>query len=112
MPLSSGFDLGLDYGVAAQGNVLTRTGGRAGADKLGGFTVHYASVTLRTDAWTVSLYAENLFNKYAATGVRSNRSWIKTLSDENGDPVDVRSYYRDILRPREVGVRFAYDFAL
>ncbi|MET0659658.1 MAG: TonB-dependent receptor [Steroidobacteraceae bacterium] len=112
MPLTSGFDLGLDYGVAAQGDVLTRTGGRAGADKLGGFAVHYASVALKADAWTVALYAENLFDKYAATGVRSNRSWLKTVTNENGDPVANRSYYRDILRPREVGLRFTYDFEL
>ena len=112
MPLTSGFDLSVDYGVAAQGDVLTRTGGRAGGETLGGFAVHYASIGVKADAWSVALYAENLFDKYAATGVRANRSWLKTVSDANGDPVTNRAYYQDVLRPREIGLRFTYDFKL
>lgn len=112
MPVFSGFDLDLNYGISALSNILSRTGGRAGGETLGGFAVHSASAMLRADTWTLGLYAKNLLNKYAKTGVRSTSLSIQTVADENGDPVQVRSYYHDLLRPREVGVRFTYDFGL
>ena len=55
------------------------------------------------------MYAQNLLNKYAVTGVRSIPAFVQTVADENGDPVRVRSYAHDVLRPREVGFRFSYS---
>ena len=81
-------------------------------ETLPGYTVHQAAATLRGDAWSLSLYSRNLFNKYAVTGTRSTRDFIQTVADENGDPVRVRSYMEDVLRPREIGLRFSYDFKL
>jgi iron complex outermembrane recepter protein len=112
LPLSTGFKLDLDYGIAAQSDILTKSGKRAGGESLGGFAVHYASATLHADAWTFGLYARNLFNKYAVTGVRSTRASIQTVQDIDGNAVRVRSYYNDLLRPREIGLRFTYDFEL
>ncbi|MCP5477015.1 MAG: hypothetical protein R3F18_06695 [Lysobacterales bacterium] len=106
------WDLRLNYGVSAIGNILTRTGNRADGEKLGGFSVHNASAIVKTGQWTLQLYAENLWNKYAVTGVRSSRPYVQTVSDENGDPVVVRRYYQDVLRPREFGLRVTYDFEL
>jgi hypothetical protein len=37
---------------------------------------------------------------------------VQTVDDENGDPVHVRSYTHDILRPREIGFRFGYELEL
>lgn len=106
------WDLRLNYGVAAIGDILTRTGNRADGERLGGFSLHNASAILRGANWSVQLYAENLWNKYAVTGVRSSRPYVQTVSDENGDPVTVRRYYHDVLRPREFGLRFTYDFGM
>ena len=61
--------------------------------------------------WEFSVYAQNLLDKYAVTGVRSRRSFIQTVADENGDPVHVRSYAQQMVRPREIGVRFSYEFS-
>lgn len=107
-----GYDLELNYGLTMQSDILTKAGGRANGEKLGGFTVHNASVVVHADAWTVGLYAKNLFNKYAATGVRSTRASIQSVTNDDGDIVRVRSYYHDLLRPRQVGLRFTYDFTL
>jgi outer membrane receptor protein involved in Fe transport len=74
--------------------------------------VHHAAATLRAQSWSLSLYAENLFNKYAYTGVRSTPVSNQTVTDDDGNPVRVRSYYHDLLRPRQVGLRFTYDFSL
>ncbi|MEQ1578996.1 MAG: TonB-dependent receptor [Steroidobacteraceae bacterium] len=112
MPLGSDWTLDFDYGLAMVGNIITKVGLREGGETLPGYTVHQAAATLRGDAWSLSLYSRNLFNKYAVTGVRSTRKFIQTVSDENGDPVKVRSYMEDVLRPREIGLRFSYDFKL
>jgi lysozyme family protein len=67
---------------------------------------------LKADHWSVALYAENLFNKYAETGIRTATPYLQTLSDENGDPVRVRAYSKDVVRPRQIGLRFTYDLNL
>jgi hypothetical protein len=48
-------------------------------------------------------------NKYAVTGVRSVSAFNQAMSDVNGDPVTVRRYAQDVLRPREIGVKFTYS---
>lgn len=110
--LANDWQLDLNYGFTAFGDVLTRTGGRAGGETLPGFAVHQAWATVRHGLWSASLYADNLFNKYAVTGVRSTRDTAQTVADENGEPVAVRYYGQNLLRPREIGLRISYDFAL
>ena len=110
--VGSDWDLRLNYGVNGIGDILTRTGGRADGERLGGFSVHNASATLTGGNWSLQLYAKNLWDKYAITGVRATRASVQTVADENGDPVTVRRYYHDVLRPREIGLRLIYDFEL
>jgi iron complex outermembrane recepter protein len=112
MPLSNGWQAGFNYGLSAISNVLTKTGGRGDGEALPGFAVNYASVDVQADAWTVTLYADNLFDKYAATGVRRGRGYLQTVADQDDNPVPLRYYYKDVLRPLEVGLRFRYDFQL
>lgn len=110
VPLSGSWELGLNYGLAMIGDIITKPGLRASGETLGGYTLHSAGATLSGGPWSLSLYAQNLFNKYAVTGTRSTPLFIQTLTDENGEPVRVRSYGQDVLRPREVGLRFTYNF--
>ncbi|MBD8527353.1 TonB-dependent receptor [Pseudomarimonas arenosa] len=110
--LSDGKYLTFNYGISAIGDVFTRTGNRADGEELPGFAVHNASLVLDGINWSVTLYAENLLDKFARTGARSSRPYAQTVSDENGDPVVVRRYYHDVLRPREIGVNFVYYFDL
>jgi len=110
MPLANDRYLTFNYGVSAIGDVLTRTGGRADGEALPGFSVHNASLVYDRDAWTVTLYAENLLDKFARTGARSSSVFAQTVENENGEPVRLRRYYHDVLRPREFGVNFVYRF--
>lgn len=112
MTLASDWSLRLQYGLSYTGDIITRAGLRGEGETLGGFTLHSAAATLSGGPWSVSLYAQNLFNKFAITGTRSRRSFIQEVSDDNGDIRRVRSYGEDVLRPREVGLRFSYDFEL
>jgi outer membrane receptor protein involved in Fe transport len=109
VPLQSQWALDVSYGFSAIGDILTKAGGRADGQTLGGYTTHFASAMMTKDAWTFGVYGTNLLNKFAVTGVRSIPSFVQTVQDENGDPVRVRSYANDVLRPREIGFRFTYS---
>jgi outer membrane receptor protein involved in Fe transport len=107
------WNMDFNYGIAAVSDVLTRTGGLAGGERLGGFALHSASVMLDAQQWRLTLYAQNLLNKYAVTGVRATRDIARAALDGDGNPVvRVRSYGEDVVRPREVGLRLTYDFGL
>ena len=110
--LSSQWDLTFNYGVSAIGDVITTTGLRGGGEKLGGFSLHHASAVFSGGPWEFTIYAQNLLDKYAVTGTRSRPSFIQTVADENGDPVRVRAYAQQMVRPRELGFRFSYDFSM
>ena len=109
VPFDGGSMLDLNYHIASIGDVLTKIGGKAGGETLGSYAVHSASASLSRGAWTVGVYAQNLTDEEAVTGVRSIRDFVQTVADENLEPVRVRSYANEVLRPREVGLRFTYD---
>jgi iron complex outermembrane recepter protein len=107
------WNMDFNYGIAVLGDVLTRTGLLAGGERLGGFALHSASVVLDADQWKLGLYAQNLLDKYAITGVRSTRDVARPALDGDGNPVvRVRAYAQDVVRPREIGLRLTYDFGL
>jgi outer membrane receptor protein involved in Fe transport len=109
VPFDGGSILDLNYHVASVGDVITKIGNRAGGETLASYTVHSASASWSRDAWTIGVYAQNLTDEQAVTGVRSIREWVQTVADENGDPVTARSYANEVLRPREIGLKFTYD---
>jgi outer membrane receptor protein involved in Fe transport len=109
LPLRGGKAVDFNYGIAAIGDVITTIGERAGGQKLGGYAVHNAAAVWHTHRWSAGVYAQNLLNKYAITGVRSRQVFAQTVADENGDPVHVRSYAENVLRPREIGFKFTYS---
>ena len=111
--LTSSTDLALQYGMTVQSDVLTRIGDgdnccREDGEALGGFALHYFSAALEQDAWTVTLFAENLFNRYAETGVRETRATLTTAGAPNN--FTLRRYFKNVARPRNVGVDFRYRF--
>lgn len=103
-------DVKLNYGITAISDVLTKTGGRGNSEALPGYAVHNFSASLEVDEWNVTFYADNLLDKYAVTGVRTDTARIQTVSDINSDSVAVRSYYHNVLTPRTIGLRASYRF--
>jgi outer membrane receptor protein involved in Fe transport len=100
-----GMPLLLNYGVTYTGDVINRVGLKDFGETLPSYTLHNFSATLSGDVWDITLYAKNLFDKYAVTSTRSDTSRIRQV---NG--FDLRSYGKFINQPRSIGIEFTYNF--
>ena len=106
-PLNDRWNLEADYSMTAVSDVYTKVGLRNNGEVLGGFALHNAAIGVSGDRWTVRLYADNLFDKYAVTSVRTDRSYIRPVGD-----FDLRRYFQGMVRPRSVGLELRYNFDL
>jgi iron complex outermembrane receptor protein len=104
-PLANDYSLAFNYGVTYQSNVLTKVGLRNNGEKLPGYDLHNASVTLSKDMWEVSVSADNMFDKFAVSSVRQDRSFIRAV---NG--FSLRRFHEDVIRPRTIGIEGRYRF--
>ncbi|HEY6131575.1 MAG TPA: TonB-dependent receptor, partial [Halioglobus sp.] len=105
LPLNDGSQLDFDWSMSAQSDVLTKVGERDFGESMSGFALHNVSSSWFKDEWMVTLYADNVFDEYAQTGVRSDTSFIGSVGD-----FELRRYYHNMVRPRQVGLRFTYNF--
>jgi outer membrane receptor protein involved in Fe transport len=103
--VANGLDLAINYNIVYTGDIYSTTGLRNNGEKLSSYTTHGLSGTLSGDRWTASLFATNLTNEYAVTGVRNNPSFLR---DVNG--FDLRFYGRWINMPRTIGAQVTYRF--
>jgi len=106
-PAFGNLTLDVNYGLTAISDVYTKVGLRGSGEVLGGFTIHNASVSLSDDRWTATLYADNLFDKFARTGVRTDSDYVDTIED-----FTLRRYFHHVTRPRAIGLDFRYRFDL
>ncbi len=100
-----GMPLLVNYGLNYTGDIYTRVGLRDFGEELPAYTLHNVSATLSGDVWDITLYAKNLFDKYAVTSTRVGREDIRDVGN-----FAVRSYGRFINQPRTVGIEFTYNF--
>ena len=96
--------LQLLYGYTYVGDVLTRIGLRAGGERLPAYDLHNLSASLSRNDWTLTLYADNLLDEYAVTGVRQTPGLIGRTKEGFRS----RRYFSNVLTPRRVGVRIRY----
>ena len=104
--LNDGSQIDFDYSVTATSDVLTKVGERNFGESLDGYYLHNVSATWMKDNWRVTLYGDNVFDEYAVSGVRSDRSWI----GETLGLFESRRYSQNVIRPRQIGMRFIYNF--
>ena len=100
--------LDINYGLTAQSDVISKVGLRDNGEALPGYSLSNISVKLTADAWSTTLYVDNLFNKYAVTSVRRSDADITTA---NGADIQ-RNYGYFINRPLTVGIKFNYQFEI
>ncbi|HEX8902941.1 TonB-dependent receptor [Vitreimonas sp.] len=105
-----GLEWDFNYGITYTGDVLTRTGGKGDNVTLPDYTLHNASIQADAGAWTITLYARNLLDEFVETNARGGPDYNQFVLDDNGDAHAVRTYYTDVLPPRQIGVRFTHRF--
>jgi outer membrane receptor protein involved in Fe transport len=107
--------LDIVYGLTAQSDVITKVGKRADGESLNGYTLSNISANLSDNDWAVTLYVDNLFNKYSFVSTRGDLADIglATFADQNSNRTDIlRSYGHYVLTPRTIGLKFTYNFEL
>lgn len=99
-------DIVANWTATYRGSVVSRLGwDRAFGDKIPGYVLHRASLSYETDDYAVSLFANNIFDKYAVVSVAQDRSRIGV-----NDGVVLRYYKQAVINPRTIGIeaRFKY----
>lgn len=101
-----GGDFSADWTATYRGDVVTRLGwDRSYGDKLPGFVLHRASLTWQNDTFTVGIFANNIFNKYAITAVSNDRSRVGLNSG-----VLLRYLRNTVITPRTVGLELRVKY--
>ena len=104
-PLGDG-ELIANWTATYRGNVVTRLGwDRAYGDKIPGYTLHRASLTYDWDVYSISLFANNIFDKYAVVSVANDRSRTGL-----NDGVVLRYFRQAVVNPRTVGIEARLKF--
>ena len=101
--------LDLSYGFTAQSDVYSTLGLRNYGEELPGYGLSNISAKLSDEAWSVTFYVNNLFDKYAFTS--ASRNWGDIEYGNRGSDLQ-RSYAHYILTPRTVGLKFSYQFGM
>jgi iron complex outermembrane receptor protein len=103
------------YGLTAQSDVISKVGLRADGEILPGYSLSNLSASISEDNWAVTLYIDNLFDKYAFTSVRRDKGDIglATFPDQNSNGTDIqRNYGHYVISPQKIGVKFRYNFEM
>jgi len=107
--------LNINYGFTAQSDVVTKVGLKADGETLAGYALSNLSAKLSGEAWSATFYIDNMFDKYAYTSVRRDKSWagMAQYDNKNADlPELQRVYGHYITRPRTIGIKFTYNFEI
>jgi len=111
------FDLPLDinYGLTYQSDVYSKVGLRADGEVMSGYALSNMQAKLSDENWSVTLYVDNMFDKYAYSSVRRDKGDIGLAQyadmNQNGAALS-RNYGHFLIQPRKVGIRFEYLFDL
>lgn len=98
MPFRDG-SIVADWTATYRGNVVTRLGWeRAYGDKLPSYVLHRASLFYETEMYSIGIFANNIFDKYAVTSVSNDRSRVGL-----NDGVRLRYLEQTVLNPRTFG---------
>lgn len=92
------------------GDIYSRVGLRGFGTDIPGYVTHRASLTYRTKKYDVTVFADNIFDKYAVTSIGNDQSSLNRIRDAfgsvAGNGVVERFYTQSVLTPRRVGIDF------
>ena len=105
MPAFAG-DLSFDWTATYRGDIVSRLGwDRYYGELIPGYVVHRASITYDTDKFSLSLFANNIFDKYAIATIDNDHS-----RQGINDGVVVRYYRQTMVTPRTFGIEGRFKF--
>lgn len=93
-------ELAINWTATYTGDRLTEPAARGGGEKIPGFLLNRASIMYRTEKLDFGLYATNIFDAYAITGIGQDLTRRNIINDG----VVARYYTRTMAQPRVVGV--------
>lgn len=105
-PLANGTDIEASWASTYMGNIYSRTGLRGFGEVIPDYLTHRASLTYHGVQFDLGLFADNIFNKYAVTGINNDLSSF----NQTRTGVVERYYSRNVLTPRRVGVEFRFHY--
>lgn len=99
-------ELRLNWTATYSGGVLSTPGARAGGERIPSYVMHRAAVTYVKEAWELSLFANNIFDKYAYVGINQDLTRYRQINDG----VVGRYYGRAVAQPRVIGLEGRVKF--
>lgn len=105
-PLNNGAEIEANWAVTYKGDVYSRVGLRGNGEVIPAYTTHRAAVTYHGEHFDLGVFADNIFNKYAVTGINND---ISSYNQVRTGVVE-RYYGHTILTPRRVGVDFRFHY--
>ena len=105
-PLSDGRDVEFSWATTYEGNIYSRVGLRGSGEIIPSYVTHRASLTYHQKKFDVSLFMDNIFDKYAITAVEND---VSSYNQVRTDVVE-RYYGYGVLTPRRAGVEFRLHY--
>lgn len=96
----------LGWTATYMGGIYTRTGLRGGGERLPSYVMHRANITYKAENYEVSLFANNIFDKYAITGVSNDLTRYGLVNDG----VISRYYAQSVATPRVIGLEATFRY--
>ncbi len=101
IPVNGDDNINLLWTTQARSKILSKTGLRGFGENLPGYSTSRASVTYTADRFEVSVFANNVFDKYAISSVANDYSKVAV-----NDGVISRFYRYGVIQPRVIGAEF------
>lgn len=105
LPVGNDAELDFLWSTAARSNTYSTTGLRGYGEAIPGYSTSRAAITFKKAQWELSIFSNNIFDKYATTSVSNDY----TLARAN-DGVLIRSYGFGVIQPRTTGAEMRVHF--
>ncbi|WP_088182566.1 hypothetical protein [Sphingobium sp. Z007] len=96
----------LGWTTTYTGGIYSRAGLRGGGQRIPSYTMSRANISYKTDAYEIGVFANNIFVKYAITGIGNDL----TRYGQVNDGVIYRGYAQSVAQPRVIGVESRLKF--
>jgi outer membrane receptor protein involved in Fe transport len=105
-PLPNGGNIEASWATTYTGNIYSRVGLRAFGEIIPDYLNNRASVTYHGEHFDIGAFVDNIFDKYAVTGISND---ISSYNQTRTGVVE-RYYARSVLTPRRFGVDMRFHY--